>query len=731
MYSTVPTEQHQLPVPADAIEAQLQRILGSSHFAGADRLAAFLECVVRKSLAGRADEIKEYSIATEVFGRPATFDPRLDTIVRVQASKLRSRLADYYATAGTEDPIRIELPRGAYVPAFAVKGQREHSVAPVEHPVARRPSWLLPAAGVAVLITAALWLTRDRTEPSHPPLIQFEIPPPADMVFYAVPNISAQRDLLVCAIQKRNRTTALWARSLAGPSGHILPGTEGMFVGYPSPDASYIVGLSWTSVYRVDVAGARPPELIAPISAAFGVAPHDDGFLLLGRVGAPIGRMPVSGGPMTPQTALDDSRQEISHYWPVFLPGANEFVYFARSRNPALNSINVSSLDGKRKRRLIDNEASGRIVTDPNTGTLYLMFVRSGTLYAQAYDPEAMALGGNAFPVANGVRQMPQGFVRFSASNTGILVHSSASAFDTQFTWFDRSGKELGKLGPVGDGGDPAISPDGKLVAYDLAEGPNRDIWMIDVATGQSRRLTFDPEVDHVPVWSQNGEQILFDSHRTAAADLYVVPAAGGAQSRHLPWPSGLTADDWSSDGQFVFLTTFTPEANSDIRVLPADAHSEPFVWLQTKANEFNARLSHDRRWLAYVSDESGRNEIYVQSFDGSSRAGADKWQISTEGGTQPRWRRDGRELFYVTPDSRLMVVELKAGQTFSYGKPRLLFAAPEMFHRGPRNDYDVTPDGQKFLIRTNWRRDPPAPVHVVVNWSVKLAANSSGLRNR
>jgi Tol biopolymer transport system component len=286
----------------------------------------------------------------------------------------------------------------------------------------------------------------------------------------------------------------------------------------------------------------------------------------------------------------------------------------------------------------------------------------------------------------------------------------------------------LGKLEPAGECGNPEISPDGRFVAYDCAVGPNRDVWTAEIATGQIRRLTSDPDVDHGPVWSPDSSQILFDAHRTGGGDLYVMAAAGGTQSRRLPWPETLSADDWSQDGRFIILTSFTsstPHQTSDIWVLPATPDGKPFPWLKTRASEFNGRLSPDGHWLAYVSDESGRNEIYVQSFNGSSSAGTDRWQVSIQGGMQPRWRRDGRELFYLGADSALMSVEVMAEKSFTYKESKVLFTVPELIRRGPRNDYDVTPDGTRFLVRTSGQPDLPEPIHVIVNWPAKLAANS------
>jgi Tol biopolymer transport system component len=242
------------------------------------------------------------------------------------------------------------------------------------------------------------------------------------------------------------------------------------------------------------------------------------------------------------------------------------------------------------------------------------------------------------------------------------------------------------------------------------------------VATGEIRRLTFDPEVDHAPVWSPNGRDVAFDSHRSGLGDPHVKSTNGSGSERRLyGFSETTTVDDWSKDGGYVALTSWGGSANTDIWILPLSSARKPFACLRTKFREFQARFSPDSRWIAYVSNESGRNEVYVLPFDHVPAAGGSKWLISSAGGSQPAWRADGRELFYIAPDNKIMVAAVRVGPVFRAREAKVLFEVPAFSRRGPRNDYAISPDGRRFLVRTAWRRRSPVPLEVLLNWVATL----------
>jgi Tol biopolymer transport system component len=287
-------------------------------------------------------------------------------------------------------------------------------------------------------------------------------------------------------------------------------------------------------------------------------------------------------------------------------------------------------------------------------------------------------------------------------------------------TWFDRSGKVVGELGPVAELGDPVLSPDGSHVAYDQADGPNRDIWTIDIVSGKPTRITFDPEVDHSPVWSPDSSQIAFESHRDPPG-LYVTASRGGA-AESLLLPGGDGFSDWASDGRFLLFDSMRSDPGpTSIWLLPLTGERKPLTWLRSGVNVRRPVLSPNGKWMAYVAVESGRSNVYVQRFDAMSAPSGGKWQISVAGGSQPVWRADGKELFYLSPDNVLMSAAITPDTTFNCDRPVPLFDTRMRVLRGPRNDY-ATRDGKRFLFRMPAQAGPAPPIHVVVNWSAALA---------
>jgi Tol biopolymer transport system component len=728
-------EQKHLSLPAQAIEEQLTRILASHEFASAGRLSAFLEFVVHKTLEGKNHEIKEYAVGTEVFGRLESFDPRVDTIVRVQASKLRSRLIEYYADAGADDPIVIVLPRGSYVPVFH---EKESSIAngPVSTDASQvvaqpsssksRTTAIAAIAGSSIILVAAVGFVSRMFRPPEPQQeFRFTLEPPDDTSFSGPPSISPDGKHILCPVRTAPGHDELWLRSLAGSAGHVLPGTGGVrFPGW-SADGRFVIFISTEDrrVHKIDFANGSLPETV-PVPSSFGVAWTRGNMVLLSGNGGGILKVPATGGPSTPVTHLDATYREGTHFWPELLPDGRHFLYSARSINPAERAIYVASLDGKVHKRLLANESRAQYVsagTADGRGPGYLLYVREGTLFAQQFDRTKLEFTGSPKQIAEGVGQYAYGIATFSASQNGVLIYLSLPSYGSQFTWFDRTGRQLGRIGPSGICANPAISRDGKKLAFDLAAGPDRDIWITDIASGHVQRLTFDPEVDHCPVWSPDGTRIVFDSHRNGSGDLFV-KATNGASSEYrlLPWLAPCGADDWSRDGKTISFTSLSETAQNDIWMLPLDK-GKPFPYLQTKANEYGAKFSPNNRWVAYTSNDSGKYEVYVQAFDGVSPAGGAKWLVSENGGSEPVWRADGRELFYLTPDNHLMAVEVNTEGVFKAAAPKALFAASALSHDEPFNSYDVTPDGQRFLVKTLWRPIPPTPIHVFVNWGAVL----------
>jgi hypothetical protein len=433
--------------------------------------------------------------------------------------------------------------------------------------------------------------------------------------------------------------------------------------------------------------------------------------------------VPASGGAVTPATTLDASYLETRHMYPAFLPDGRHFMYLADSAQRQHIAMYIGALDAKATQRVPDIRA--RVVYAlPG----YLLFARQRRLMAQAFDAHRLQVTGEPFPVAerlgHSFREIES---LFSVSETGALAYQDVASEPRQLVWFDRAGTQLGLVGQAGAQSSVTLAPDGKRVAVvrDDPQTGNRDIWLVELARGTSLRLTFDRAWDWYPVWSPDGSRIVFSSTRDGVHDLYHTPSSGTGRTEVLfksnDWKNPL---DWSADGRFIVYQAGGGKTLLDVWVLPLSGEREPFPFLQTECNEEHAQFSPDGRWLAYTSDESGRPEIYVQSFPASGG----KWRVSTHGGTHPRWRRsDGKELFYL--DGRgntLMAVTVNGdSHTFEAAVPVALFDVPVgRFRSGPFNGmyhYDVTADGQRFLVNTLVEAPPPPPITIVLNWTAGL----------
>jgi Tol biopolymer transport system component len=346
----------------------------------------------------------------------------------------------------------------------------------------------------------------------------------------------------------------------------------------------------------------------------------------------------------------------------------------------------------------------------------HVLSVSSGALVARPYDFGASRATAEPIRFADHVGYVGQSGAGAFSVGGGVLAYRSASP-DSHLIWFDRNGKEVGSFRAPGDYHHPWLSPDETRVAVertDPATG-NHTIWILDVARGTVSRLLFDAAGAHTPVWSPDGRRIAFLSNRLGGRDLYSIAADGVGSDEKVPrpaeWDLAEPLNDWSQDGRFLLLGT---GRQIDVAILPLAAGEQPRVFFESPSTERQGQFSPDVRWLAYTSDESGAQEVYVRPFPAADR----KWRISTNGGAQAKWRRDGRELFYLEPSGKLMAVSVKTGpSTFEAGTPTELFdthITGSFIDR--RNQYAVTKDGQRFLLNISAEDERPAPITVVMN---------------
>lgn len=707
------------------IREALSLALASRQFVASPRLSAFLQYIVEKTLAGQADQIKEYSIATEVFQRPADFDPRLDTIVRVQGTKVRSRLNEFYASDGKGTAVRIHLPRGSYVPVFASNesdvSQPGAALSPVvAHPPGTRSWRWIALTGFALGALALAFATavgaRSKAPQAGP--IRFTVAAPDNHAFRGSPQISPDGRSVVCTITGKGGATALYLHSLEAGTGQVLTGTGGAVVPYWSADGKAILFTVADELKKLDLTSGASPIVIARASSAGGVDSSRGGVLLLGSFSGPISAGSVSGGPFRTITTLDRSHFELAHSFPKFLPDNKHFLYVARSAVPSESSIYVSSLDGKVRKRLFASETPAQFISatqDGSSAAGYLLHIRDRNLVALPFDSGQLRITGTENQQV--IRDLPvfmYGQTTYSISSKGVLVYGKDAGVTGELTWFDRSGRATPLGVTAGALGDPVLSPDGKFVAFDLAEASNRDVWTLEIATGKLSRLTFDPEVDHCPVWSPDGERIAFESHRKTPG-VYVKDSRGSSAERLLA-RAGSTAA-WTPDMRFVLSDSMNPIGKpGGIWLLPTRGEGTQRLWIHSEQNERHLALSPDGRWIAYTANEFGQDNVFVKRFDPLSASTRDKWQISTTGGSQPVWREDGKELYFLSPVNVVMATAVTAGPNFSNERPVALFETGITGLRGPCRDYD-TRDGKRFVVRVPVQSMPGPPLHVLVNW--------------
>ena len=503
----------------------------------------------------------------------------------------------------------------------------------------------------------------------------------------------------------------LWLRSLESGSARAVAGTDGAECPFWSPDSRSVAFFADDKLRRVDAAGGSV-QTLAHAPAGCGGTWNRDGVILFASLGNPIARIPAAGGE---PVALPRLAQQGSDFSPQFLPDGRSFLYYVRG-TPEVRGVYVGRLDETLEARRLLESDTGAVFASSGK----VLFVRQGTLFAQDFDPLRLELSGSPLAVAEGAEGRPGEGLSVSRAGTIAFRGSSAGA-RRQFVWFDRSGREVGRVGDSVSTSlsSPSLSPDGQRVALYRNINGNTDVWILETKRGVLSRLTSDVADDVVPVWSPDGGRVVFSSNRSGVHDLYQKSIAGGGSEELLLATAQLKlATDWSSDGRFLLFNSRDPKTGVDIWALPVDGKGKPFPVVQTTFDEQNAQFSPDGHWIAYQSNESGRPDVYVQPFPGPGTRSL----VSTGGGSHVRWRRDGRELFYLAPNGRLMAVPMWVApnaQAPDIGLPGVLFtpALGGAVQQGDfREQYVVSPDGKQFLVPTV-TEESTAPIKVILNW--------------
>ena len=607
----------------------------------------------------------------------------------------------------------------------AISGQMVAMAAQLERPkLVKYFPWIV--AGIFALTSTILLpfaIPSFKHAPARANVTRSAILPPENTSFLALNLFAVSPDglRLVFVARDAKGQAMLWMRPLDALTAQPLPGTDGISTGSPpfwSPDSRLIAFFAGGKLKTIDASGG-PPETVCDAPNARGGTWNRDGVILFApNPGGPIHRVSAAGGASTAVTKLDQSRRQSTHRWPYFLPDGHHFIYrvggtgaTAQNEN---NGIYLGLLESQEQRLILRADTSAAYASG------HLLFAREGTLMAQPFDEKSFQLTGDAFPIAEHLQFDVAGArAIFSVSENGVLAFQSGAARgDDRLVWFDRNGKQTGQLGEPGFYFQPQFSPDGQKLAvasFDTRAG-SADIWLYELARNVPTRFTFDPASDVAPIWSPDGSTIIFSSNRKGPYDIYQ-KASTGSEEVLLESDETKTANSWSADGRFIVYTSADAKANTkeDLWILPLFGDHKPFPFLRTQFNESFAQFSADGHWIAYVSDESGSNQVYIAPFPGPGG----KWQASRAGGSEPRWRGDGKELFFLAPDNKLMAVEVNAKEfTLEIGNTQLLFEVHPA--TSPGTHYDVTGDGKRFLVDSSGEGSS-APITLVVNWTADL----------
>ena len=577
--------------------------------------------------------------------------------------------------------------------------------------------WLAIVLGLAAVVVSVWFATR---RPAPMARMQFSLAIPDEM---SVSHMALSRDgtmLVFVSPEEDSALPMLFVQRVGTANVTVLPGTQGASYPFWSPDGGSVGFFANGKLQKTAISGGAP-QVLAGAPAGRGGSWGSKGVILYaGDPQSPIRRINVDGTGMAPVTQSIRTAEDQSHRWPLFLPDGDHFLFwagnFANLKDDRLSGIYVSSLDGQ-ERKLValchssfGYDAHNLFYADDQRQLVSITF-----------DASSGTVSGSTSVVANLVGFQPSTYwAAFTVAQNGTLIYNtSVGAAQSTLTWMDRAGKELGRIGDPGIMANPTLSPDGSRVAVDISDqkANNVDIWIEGTSGAGNSRFTFDPSEEVAGVWSRDGRMLAYRMADAGGTSLNLKSTTGLERERKaFTNPKG-TMDDiipnsWSLDDRQI-LCTLQSASGDHLELLPV-AGGEPTRFLTGKGSEANGQISPDGKWVVYASDESGNWEIYVTSFPGA----AGKWQVSRGGGTEPRWRGDGKEVFYIAPSGMLMAVPVSGESTFTTGTPSPLF---QIHGRAPISStdvfsYDVAKDGNRFLVNRYVKPEHVAPLTILLN---------------
>ena len=613
---------------------------------------------------------------------------------------------------------RFQSARDLSFALSALSGSETSGVPRVTAAPRRVPLLLWLSVALALLaVSAGTWFIARRPAPTV--RMEFAIPVPEEM---SVSHMALSRDGSMLAFVSPEESSAmpmLYVQRIGSPSVTVLPGTQGASFPFWSPDAAYVAFFANGKLQKIAIAGGTPQAIASVQSARGGSWGSRDVIIFTPDAGSPVWRVNPDGSGLASVTEgfLAGSQHLSTHRWVVFLPDGNHFLLYAGNFNnrkdDQTSGIYVSSLDGKEHQLVVACHSSFGY----DSHHLYYADDQR-QLVSVAFDPSTAKISGHTVAVANVVGFQPSTYwAALTVAAQGTVVYNTGvGAALSVLTWMDRQGKELERIGDPAIIANPTLSPDDTRVAVDISDlkSSNVDVWLESTKGAGNARFTFDPVEEVAGVWSRDGNTV---AYRSVAGGLTIFTKAANGREREKALLQGKGSDDfipnsWSADGQQIVCTEQTP--SRQYLVLVPSAGGTPVPLLNGKASETNGQISPDGKWVAYASDESGNWEIYVTSFPGV----AGKWQVSRGGGTEPRWRGDGKEIFYIAPSGMLMAVPVNAESVFATGTPAPLF---QIHGRAPISStdvftYDVAKDGKRFLVNRYVKPEHVPPLTILLN---------------
>jgi Tol biopolymer transport system component len=584
-----------------------------------------------------------------------------------------------------------------------------------------RPWPVMAVIGALLALGAGLAIARRGTQPAKPLPVQLQValPPKARFELISTLAVSPDGRQLAFAVTLPGQPPQVFLRPLDSVAATPLRGAQKGTMPFWSPDSRQVgfFDTAGAGLKKVGLSGG-PAQTLCRCGTGQGATWGSQDVIIVSTLGRLV-RVPAAGGDPAPLGSLAEG--ETGRYWPQFLPDGRHYIYLSLSSRMEDRGIYVGALDSDLRKRIVATEN-----TAAYSAPGYLLFVRDKMLMAQPFDAQRLELSGAPHQVLEGLLLLPgtvtAGLAQFSVSTNGVLAWRPVSPPDPrQLTWFDRSGQKVGMVGEPGDYFAPALSPGERSVAVCRTEtGTGRDVWIFDVPTGTSRRLTFDPHDDCGQVWSPDGKKIAFFSDRRGVREIYQKWADGSGDDELLLASKdyALHVEDWSTDGRFIVFNSPRPGHDKDLFLLPMSSSGagEPISLVATEVMETEANIAPSGRWIAYMSMESGAAEVYVRDLSPEGKPGPGKWQVSQGGGFQPRWRPDGKELFFYGMVGMMAAPVKTDGSTFEAGVPRAI-GVTLGDDVGPFevDRFHVTRDGQRFLM--NARLKPPEPIRILVNW--------------